>query len=83
MAKKQLLEDMCSEPARYFRAPGDVLRDRRFSDPERLEILLSWDRLMGSENGTDAGILGAVRAARHEVERRLGTVPTLGAGATN
>ena len=83
MAKKKLLEDMCSEPARYFRAPGDVLRDRRFSDLERLEILLAWDRLTGAESGADAPVLDAVRAARHEVERRLATVSTSGAIATN
>jgi len=83
MAKKQLMEDMCAEPARYFRAPSDVLRDRRFSDPERLEILSAWDRLAHAENGTDAAIPDAVRAARREVECRLAAVPASGATAAN
>jgi hypothetical protein len=42
MAKKKLLEDIKQRPARFYRMPGDVLRDRRFSDGERLEILRAW-----------------------------------------
>jgi hypothetical protein len=42
MAKKKLLEDIKQHPARIYRTPNDVLRDRRFSDGERLEILRSW-----------------------------------------
>jgi len=42
MAKKKLLEDIKQHPARIYRTPNDVLRDRRFSDDERLEILRSW-----------------------------------------
>ena len=30
MAKKQLLEDILRNPARFYRMPGDVLRDRHF-----------------------------------------------------
>lgn len=40
--KKKLLDDMVQNPARFYRAPGDVLRDRRFGDSERLEILRAW-----------------------------------------
>jgi hypothetical protein len=42
MAKKKLLEDIKTKPARYYRSPGDVMRDRRFGDAERLEILRAW-----------------------------------------
>ena len=42
MAKKKLLEDIRLKPARYYRLPGDVMRDRRFGDAERLEILGAW-----------------------------------------
>lgn len=42
MAKKKLLEDIRKKPARFYRLPGDVMRDRRFSDAERLEILRAW-----------------------------------------
>jgi hypothetical protein len=85
MAKKQLLEDMRAEPTRFFRAPGDVLRDRRFSDAERLEILLAWERLASATNneGHDVAVLNAVCTARQEVERRLAGSRNLGSATTN
>jgi hypothetical protein len=42
MAKKKLIEDIKVRPARFYRLPGDVMRDRRFDDSERLEILHAW-----------------------------------------
>jgi len=42
MSKKKLFEDIKQNPPRIYRAPADVLRDRRFADAERLEILRAW-----------------------------------------
>jgi hypothetical protein len=42
VTKKKLYDDILQNPARIYRLPADVLRDRRFSDAERLEILRSW-----------------------------------------
>ena len=42
MAKKKLLEDIKASPSRFYRLPGDVMRDRRFGDAERMEILRAW-----------------------------------------
>jgi len=42
MTKKRLFEDIKLNPARIYRAPGDVIRDRRFGDAERVEILRAW-----------------------------------------
>jgi hypothetical protein len=42
MVKKKLLEDIKLRPPRFYRAPADVVRDRRFGDGERLEILRAW-----------------------------------------
>jgi len=42
MSKKKLLEDIRRDPARIYRTPADVLRDRRFGDSERIEILKAW-----------------------------------------
>jgi hypothetical protein len=42
MAKRKLLEDIKARPGRFYRIPGDVIRDRRFDDIERLEILRAW-----------------------------------------
>ena len=42
MTKRKLFEDIKHNPARIYRIPADVLRDRRFGDVERLEILRAW-----------------------------------------
>ena len=42
MTRKRLIEDIRQDPPRFYRAPADVLRDRRFADPERREILQAW-----------------------------------------
>jgi hypothetical protein len=42
MTKKKLLEDIMRNPARFYRAPGDVLRDRRFGGADKLDILRAW-----------------------------------------
>jgi hypothetical protein len=63
MAKKKLLEDILRNPARFYRIPADVLRDRRFDDGERAEILRAWadaDDARGPE----------IAAARIELESR-------------
>jgi hypothetical protein len=66
MSKKKLFEDIKQNPARIYRAPGDVLRDRRFADAERLEILQAWrDSQPGSAQEAEIG------AALSEVEGRL------------
>jgi hypothetical protein len=64
MAKKKLLDDVLQNPSRFYRAPPDVLRDRRFADGERLEILRAW---------REAGPHGAVEidAIIMELEHRL------------
>ncbi|MES2255787.1 MAG: hypothetical protein V4559_12205 [Pseudomonadota bacterium] len=65
MAKKKLLEDIKANPSRFYRLPGDVVRDRRFDDGERLEILQAWT---GEADPLQAEQIGDVIA---EVRRRL------------
>lgn len=64
MAKKKLLDDMLQNPTRFYRLPADVLRDRRFGDGERLEILRAWRD--GQEEGGDE-----IDALIVELEHRL------------
>ena len=66
MSKKKLFEDIKNNPARIYRAPGDVLRDRRFADPERLEILRAW---------RESDPAPEIDAAIGEVEHRLCAAP--------
>ncbi len=68
MTKKKLFADIRQNPQRIYRSPADVLRDRRFSDAERLEILQAWRDLSVSPG--DAGGIGAMIA---ELEGRLYT----------
>jgi hypothetical protein len=65
MAKKKLLEDITRHPARIYRTPSDVLRDRRFGDAERLEILRAW---RDANTDVDQGEIDAMIA---ELENRL------------
>jgi hypothetical protein len=43
MSRKKLVEDIKRNPAHFYRQPNDVMRDRRFTDAERLEILAAWE----------------------------------------
>jgi hypothetical protein len=65
MAKTKLLEDIKANPGRFYRLPGDVARDRRFNDGERLEILQAW------AHQADAGRIGQIEEAIADVRRRL------------
>jgi hypothetical protein len=66
MAKKKLLEDIKTRPARFYRLPGDVMRDRRFADAERMEILRAWL--------ADAGALAPqIELAIGELQSRMPT----------
>lgn len=65
MAKRKLLEDIKARPGRFYRAPGDVMRDRRFADSERLEILRAW-----AAEG-DPALQQQISDALGDMERRL------------
>jgi hypothetical protein len=65
MAKRKLLEDIKARPARFYRVPSDVIRDRRFGDPERLEILQAW-----AAEG-DPEFAEQIQEALENMERRL------------
>jgi hypothetical protein len=72
MAKKKLLEDIKARPAKFYRLPGDVIRDRRFDDAERLDILRAWLEDAGSlapqvENAIGE-LQGRMPAADHAAE---------------
>lgn len=55
---KKLFDDIKLNPARIYRAPGDVLRDRRFGDAERLEILAAWrDSMADAAQAAEIGAL--------------------------
>jgi hypothetical protein len=65
MSKKRLFDDIKQNPSRIYRAPGDVLRDRRFADAERLEILRAW------RDGQAPAQAAEIEMAIAELENRL------------
>jgi hypothetical protein len=83
MAKTKLLEDIKADPSRFYPSPTDVVRDRRFSDPERLAILEAWERdaralAVADEEGMSGGEpsrLKTVVKARMEIQDRLAAEP--------
>jgi hypothetical protein len=66
MAKKKLLEDIKLQPARFYRLPSDVMRDRRFADSERLEILRAW-----RQNDEAFAMASQIDVAIGELESRI------------
>ena len=76
MTKKKLIEEIKRNPARYYRAPSDVNRDRRFSNEERLQILEAWERDARGLPGDDSTDVETIQLrqifdARAEVEKRM------------
>jgi hypothetical protein len=66
VARQKLIDDIKQNPTRIYRSPGDVLRDRRFSDVERVEILRAWQGSI-----SDVHDLGEIGAMIVSVEGRL------------
>jgi hypothetical protein len=97
MTKKKFLEDVKLNPSRFYRIPGDVIRDRRLSDEERLEVLEAWERdaralSVASDEamtGGEPSCLDQVVQARMEMQKRVPQAATdvheaskFGGGAT-
>lgn len=77
MTKKKLIEDIVADPTRFHRAPIDVIRDRRFNDGERFQILAAWETWLQSEDEVTrdpsfdpSPISKAIADAREEIRRR-------------
>lgn len=70
MKKAKFLQDAKLSPSRYYRNPSDVMRDRRLTDEDRLQILAAWER-EGNDDSPDGepGQLQQLRRVREELER--------------
>jgi hypothetical protein len=74
MKKAKFLQDAKLDPARFYRNPSDVMRDRRLTDEDRREIIAAWER--NAQNQENDGLAGAVqeqleklRQVRQQLER--------------
>lgn len=67
VALGQLVESMRANPARYYRKPGDVKRDRRLNDNQRMDILDAWHQkaLLNRESELAAQIFETKNALGH------------------
>jgi hypothetical protein len=73
MKKAKFLQDVKLDPARFYRNPADVMRDRRLTDDDRRQIIAAWERnamnqdMAGSVTGTDEQ-LTRLRELRERLE---------------
>lgn len=77
MSKKKLIEEIKLNPARYYRLPSDVGRDRRFNNDERMDILAAWEKEVtaaapgSGDAGAETAMLAQVKEARRALESKL------------
>jgi hypothetical protein len=64
--REKFLEDAKADPARFYRMPNDILRDRRLASSDRREILSAWQRKLG-EDSDDCELHGAIQRALEEL----------------
>jgi len=64
MKKAKFLQDAKIDPARFYRNPADVMRDRRLTDEDRRQIIAAWERNAKSHDQT-----GAETAAEEQLTR--------------
>ena len=70
MKREKFLQDAKRDPSRFYRNPSDIIRDRRLSNEDRLEILDAWARAIEDEDG---GARDEIHRLRDQVEN--GTDP--------
>ena len=80
MKKAKFVQDAKLDPSRYYRNPADVVRDRRLTNQDRLEILAAWERAARErQENTDFTCnegeeVQQLRRVREELERNLEAV---------
>jgi hypothetical protein len=75
MKKAKFIQDAKLSPARYYRNPFDVVRDRRLTMADRLEIIAAWERDTREQldreevAANDSDPLQELRRVREELQR--------------
>jgi len=86
MKKAKFIQDAKLYPSRYYRNPSDVVRDRRLTNADRLEILAAWERdARRQQDGEDSPGSGSqplqqLRVVREELQRAHEAVQDHSAG---
>ena len=68
MKKAKFLQDAKLDPARFYRNPSDVMRDRRLTDEDRRQIIAAWER---NAESADTGSFADAASANLEKLRQL------------
>jgi hypothetical protein len=86
MKKAKFIQDAKLYPSRYYRNPSDVVRDRRLTNADRLEILAAWERDAREHQdcedspGSGSEPLRQLRVVREELQRAHEAVQERSAG---
>ena len=71
---KRFAAEATANPTRYYRAPREILQDRRLTREEKLAILEAWERgERAGEMGEPSGVLQDLIDARLELVGEGGT----------
>jgi len=73
MKKAKFLQDAKLDPARFYRNPADVMRDRRLTDDDRRQIIAAWERNTKNQD-QDGSVTGTEEqlSQLRELRERLG-----------
>ena len=76
MKRARFVQDAKLDPGRYYRHPSDIIRDRRLTKEDRLEIVIAWERDMRQLQAEDVAggaddKLSQLQKLREELEQDL------------
>ena len=68
----RFVQDAKLDPGRYYRHPSDIIRDRRLTQEDRLEIVIAWEqRLESADDLNDIEEkLSQLQRLREELQRQ-------------
>ena len=69
MKKAKFLQDAKLDPARFYRNPSDVMRDRRLTNEDRRQIIVAWEH--NAECADAPGNFAAAASVQLEKLREL------------
>ena len=70
--RARFVQDAKLDPGRFYRNPSDIIRDRRLTKEDRLEIVIAWERdiqqQLDAVDGSDDK-LSQLQRLREELEQ--------------
>jgi hypothetical protein len=73
MKRERFVQDAKLDPSRFYRNPTDIVRDRRLTTEDRLEIIIAWERdtrqRLEAVSGSMDDKLSQLQRLREELEQ--------------